>query len=361
MPPAFRAQLASEAGDLQYAADDPRGLPSPLRTAPWEALCKALDEWHALPVERKCRLLILLHSLCFYALAEHLPSPYETTDWQRDVGAAELAFWAASSGFMVNLPKRMADYVDADLSVFAALAREGPPASVVRFNGAVMVFVHKAKTGRPLDEISEWAAVVEGAFLDTVAGLRGFAAELLTSRFYRAMGFLPQRAGDKSELVRVMDLAERHATRLTASDDAEQILRSENLHAVMESRTKEAISLGDLDTALVRAQRVVEVDPCDSKALVELGEVRFMRKEWQAAAQAYLAAATLGPPASAIGRHMAALCFKELGETTLSAFLFKETLETDPLGISPRDEIRRLPAGPLFNALRDWSRATVKL
>jgi len=163
------------------------------------------------------------------------------------------------------------------------------------------------------------------------------------------------------EAVRQMDLAEQHARALKPKTSAQELLYLENLHPVMESRTKEALWLGDHDLALERALEVTQLDPYDSKAWVELGEVRRARKEWAPAAEAYAVAGMLGPPASAIGRHMAGLCFRELGQATLAAYFFKETLEIDPRGFSAREEIRKLPDVGVLRALREWGRTTVKL
>jgi hypothetical protein len=158
-----------------------------------------------------------------------------------------------------------------------------------------------------------------------------------------------------------MDLAEQYARGLKPETSAQELLYLENLHPVMESRTKEALWLGDHDLALARALEVTRLDPYDSKAWVELGQVRRIRKELPLAAEAYTLAGMLGPPASAIGRHMAGVCYRDLGQHTLAAFFSKETLEIDPLGFSPRDEIRKLPDVPALRALKEWSRSTVKL
>ena len=163
MPPGFRAQLASEAGDLRYAVSDPRELPDAMRTARWGTIAKrstngASSRSSASAGFSYCSTRSASMLLPADAAAE------EAAVRQGDVAKAELAFWIASSGFMLDLPKRTSDYVTADMSVFERLAREGPRSSVVRFDSAIMVFVHKAKTGKPLEELPEWAVVLEGAF-----------------------------------------------------------------------------------------------------------------------------------------------------------------------------------------------------
>ena len=71
-----------------------------------------------------------------------------------------------------------------------------------------------------------------------------------------------------------MELAERHARGLQPRTEAQELLYLENLHPVLESRTKEALWLGDLELALERARAVVELDRYDSKTWVEWAKSR---------------------------------------------------------------------------------------
>jgi len=361
LPPAFREQLIKEARDARYEVADPRELREPLRTSRWQAMCDALDDWGGLSPERRFRLVVLLHSLCLYEPVLKLVAPAGQGLDRRDDRSVDLAYWRASARYALGLPDSTSDYVEADLSAFELIMEDAPDAVPAAFNSALKIFVHKVKTGAPLAELESRAIRLERSLVDSVGGLDAFTRALLASRYHRAIGFLPQRRGDRGEVVRQMDLAERHALAMRPQTDAEQLLYLENLHPLMESRTKEALWLGDTDLALARSLKVVELDPYDSKAWVEVGEVRMLRKEWSRAAEAYVVAGMLGPPASAIGRHMAGVCFRELGEDLLAAFFFKEALEVDPLGISPRLEIRELRDAGVLNALKEWDRRTVEL
>jgi tetratricopeptide (TPR) repeat protein len=158
-----------------------------------------------------------------------------------------------------------------------------------------------------------------------------------------------------------MDLAEQHARAMVPADEAQQLLYLENLHPVLESRAKEALWLGDLDLALDRALRVVDVDAYDSRVWLELGQIRLRRHEPALAAEAYAVAAALGPPASAIARHMVGLCFRDLAQPHLAAFFFKAALDVDPRAISPHEEIQALPDVPALTALKEWSLETFEL
>lgn len=355
LPPAFRAQLIGESGRAEYLVDDPRELPDDLRTDRWSELCTALDHWRELSGERKLSLVLLLHALCLYAPVLRLLPEFDRHLIRNHSADIELAYWRASARYVLEAPGRLADYGAADMSVFEAIAVDSRDAIPAAFNASLKVFVHKSKVGARRAELVKAGARLERALADAVSKLDRFMGALLTSRFYRAMGFLPQKLGDRAEVVRLMDLAERHASEMQPATPAQELLYLENLHPVLESRTKEALWLGDRELALERALRVADLDPYDSKAWVELGEVRIAREEWARAAEAYVVAGMLGPPASAIGRHMAGTCFRKCGQDLLAAFFFKEALEVDPLGISQHDEIRDLPEAPVLRALKEWS------
>ncbi len=361
LPPAFRKQLIAESHAPQYGVRDPRELPRDLRSDRWQAMCDALESWSDLSRERQCRLALLMHALCLYEPLQQLVPPDNLPTCGDDPGAAELAYWKAAGRYALGLPNRMSQYGHADMSGFEQILLRAPDAVPAAINATLKIFVHKAKTGASLGELAAWRERAEAALAHAVSRLDAFTAGLLTSRYYRAIGFIPQRCGEKAEVVRIMDLAEKHARGLKPGTEAEGLLYSENLHPVLESRTKEALWLGDADLALQRAQAVVELDRYDSKTWAELGEVAMKRKEWSAAADAYVVAATLGPPASAVGRYMAGVCYRELGKERLAAFFFKDALEVDPLGISSRNALCELPDAAVMDALKEWNFSTITL
>jgi tetratricopeptide (TPR) repeat protein len=361
LPPAFRAQLIAESHAPQYAVRDPRDLPDGLRTERWRAMCEALDGWDDLSAARRYRLVLLMHALCLYEPVQRLVPPGSVDSDSDDPRLADLAYWRAAARYAFDLPSRMADYGNADLSAFEAIATGAPLAVPAALNAALKVLVHKAKTGRLLDELVEWEGRAEAALAHATGQVDEFTAGIMTSRYYRAVGFIPQRRRDRTAVVRTMELAEKHARELQPRTPAQELLYSENLHPVLESRTKEAVWLGDLDLALQRAREVVELDRYDSKTWAELGEIAVLRQEWKQAAEAYVTAAMLGPPASALARYMAGVCFRELGQEMLAAFFFKDALELDPLGISSRNAICQLPDAGVLEALREWNLSNVSL
>lgn len=361
LPRTFRTEFLREAGLLAYRGDDPREVGAGLRSARWNVICEALDTWAELTPDRRCRLVLLLHALCFYSLITHLVPDGSRARISGGADQAELAYWRASARYVLGLPDRVANYVNADLSEFEHIVATVPPDESVAFNAALKVFTHKAKAGAPADELVVWRTRTERR-LDLVAAKVGdFLQGLLCSRFWRAAAFIPQREGTRRELVRMMDLAEHHARAMVPAGDAQELLYFENLHPMMESRVKEALWLGDFDLALERALYVVGLDTYDSRAWLELGQVRLRRKEPALAAEAYAVAAMLGHPSTAIARHMAGLCFRDLAQPLLAAFFFNAALDIDPRATSSHEEIHALPGAPVLEALKEWSLESVEL
>lgn len=355
LPTPFRSQLLSEAGLNQYQADDPRDVPAELRSSRWSAVCDKLDHWDDLARDDQCRLMLILHGLCFYrTISETIPS-ISNKEIASNPDSAELAYRRASARYMLDGPDRVDDYGFADLSELERIINTVPSEHPAAFNGALKILVHKARAGAPIDELLQWYTRSKAKLETDLRSRDKFTQNLMLSRFFRAGAFVPQRKGDRAEVVHMMDLAERYAVDLRPDTEAQKLLKLENLYPVIESRVKEALWLGDLDLALTRAQRLKDLDPFDSRAWLQLGQVLLERNEWMASAEAYAAAAILGPPSSAVGRHMAGVCFRHLGQPLLAAFFFKAAIDVDPKAISPHDEIQRLLDLPVVALLKEWS------
>jgi tetratricopeptide (TPR) repeat protein len=355
LPRPFRAQFLREADLAEYDGVDPRDVRPELRSARWVRMCEALDAWPELTSDQQCRLVRLLHALCFYqVIVERVPERSDAAGLSREDGT-ELAYWRASARYVLGLPDRVADYGHADLTAFERIVAGAPPRQPAAFDAAVKLLAHHAKVGAGTEELLKWRALVERRLEAVVEKTDPFTRTLLLSRFHRASAFVPHSAGDREEVVRAMDLAEGYARAAVPSSDAQELLYLENLHPIMESRAKEALWLGDLDLALARAREVIDLDTFDSRAWLELGQMRVRREEWALAAEAYATAAALGPPSRAIGCHMAGLCFRKLAQPLLAAFFFQRAVEIDPRATSPREEIQTLPAVPVLTPLKEWS------
>lgn len=360
LPPAFRNQFLEEVGATEYIVQDPRQLRSELRSNRWQVLCEAINNWSDLSDDKKCRLVLLLNAMCQYAMvAELVPEiDNETTSQTSDL--AELRYLRASAQYALKLPNRVADYADADLSEFEQLALLDGVHSEVGFNAAIKLLAHKAKIGAPLSEVTYWNGHAERHYENIELENGEAASRIFESRLHRASAFIPQRLNDKQGVSGKMELAEHLAKSVSAATEADKILLLENLHPVYESRTKEALWMKDLDLALQFALKVIEIDPYDSRAWLELGQVYLSRDELLDASEAYATAALLGPPSSAIARHMAGICFKRLDRPHSAALFFKLSIDADKHSISPHDEIQALPNGAVMDGLKQWSLETFK-
>ena len=164
------------------------------------------------------------------------------------------------------------------MSEFENIVAKAPCDVPTALNSALKIFVHKAKVGSPTKELIADRARAERLLESTAGTCDLFTRNLLTSRFYRAASFVPQRLGDRLEVVRLMDLAEYHALAMTPTNIAQELIYLENLHPVIESRTKEALWLGDLDLALTRALRVTDLDPYDFQSVARARSSKASKK-----------------------------------------------------------------------------------
>jgi tetratricopeptide (TPR) repeat protein len=129
------------------------------------------------------------------------------------------------------------------------------------------------------------------------------------------------------------------------------------MYALLESRTKEAMWLGELDLAEARARELVELTPLDAKARIELGEVLLERGQLEAAGVEYRTAARLGPPGTAIAWFMAGQCDEARGQLDLAFDAYLASTEADPLGVSAFERVAALASGLGVPALRTWALA----
>jgi Flp pilus assembly protein TadD len=327
LPRQFRNTLAQEARTLSHVVGDPRAVPARLRSARWEALCRAVERWGDLAPSGQTRLAAVLHALCFYrvtlGLTSHRPTRLTSPD------GVLLAYWRASARYMAELPGHVREYSAADMSGFERIARDGQRHPVMQFLASIKLLVHEAKT-RGRVEVLRAAATRSESLLASAARGPSFYRDLYTSHFHRAVAMVSQAEANPIDVSRHMDLAERHARAMVPRSAAEGVLRRENLHPVLESRVKEAIWRRRYARAAGLAREVVSVDPYDPKSWMELGEALALNNRLHEAAEAYASAAVLGPPASVIGLHMAGVCLKRAGSPRMAYTFFLRSVGHDP-------------------------------
>jgi tetratricopeptide (TPR) repeat protein len=172
-----------------------------------------------------------------------------------------------------------------------------------------------------------------------------FEKTMWHSRFYRGVSFAPFLARDRAAVVADMDLSEELARAIPVSDDREAFLKAENLHACLESRSKEAFAMRDVALGVRRTEEFLALDPYDPKSHIEMAEALLKQDRVREAGDSYLRAARLGPIGTAIAYSMAGECFDRAGERALAQDCFVQAIRVDPYSISAARGWRRVASG----------------
>jgi len=344
MPPAFRGNLIRESGLAEFAVRHPADLPKELWTPAWADLCDRTAELASAgpapaDLERQLQTVQVLFRVGFHRLvldlvpdrpADRLASPAEVKlQAMRDI----VGYTGAVGSRHPGTPMRAIGLVD------------HPHCPLhMRLWLSTWAVVHHGRETKSLDDAVAWRARAQ-EYLDAV--LRGddhtpFEKTILESRFYRGVSFVPFMRRDHEAVVAELDRAEELARSVPASSPWEEFLKRENLHACLESRSKEAFGLGDIALGQRRTEEFLALDPYDPKSHIEYGESLLREERHLEAAEAYLTAARLGPLGTAIAYAMAGECFERAGEPVLAEDCFVQSLRVDPYAISAARGWRRV-------------------
>lgn len=351
LPHSFRESLLRETQRADYSVLDPLELDAGLRSRRWQLLCDSLVNYHDLDVRRQVDLVALLSSLCLYpAVCKYVPE-MSAEQIATDDACAALGYFRANARFMLNQ-----DY-DAPyrLDEFRTLAEHAPLGTVTRFDAQIHLIVQSARFIKDVAAVESWSSVAFRELQGLQQEFDDFTYSLLMSRYYRAASFASQMRGNRVQIVREMDLAEEYANSLPRDTEVRRILADENIHPLMQSRSKEAVWLGELELAEHRARRVLEVDPLDPRAHIELAEILLTRDKIAEAAANYRKAAELGPPGTAIAWYMAGQCYETLGHLEHACDCFVSALKVDSFGVSAIERLVDLAKQTGNHALGRWA------
>ncbi|WP_117213701.1 tetratricopeptide repeat protein [Allorhizocola rhizosphaerae] len=359
MPPAFRTNLIRESGLSEFAATHPAQVPERLRTPRWARLCEWVDGYRDADPHRQYQTSHVLFRLGFRELLLEL-APRRTVASLREPiefyhqAWIDMARYAGSVGGRNPVPPK---------DIFEMVDHPMCPLHL-RLTGAVAGVVFAARGTKSLQDATRWRDRAQ-EFLDTVLaddGFTEFEKVMLESRFYRGVGFVPFMRGDKAGTVEDMRRAEELARAVPATTEWEEFLKRENLHACLESRSKEAFGLRDVPLGIERTLEFLSLDPYDPKSHIELAEALSKQERFAEAGESYLRAARLGPLGTAIGYAMAGECFSRAGDAVAAEDCFVQSLRIDPYAISAARGWRRVTGGsPLAHEyagqLEEWGAA----
>ncbi|MDZ8256990.1 tetratricopeptide repeat protein [Nostoc sp. ChiQUE01b] len=349
--PFFRESLIKETGMLQYQVDHPLKLVKELRTERWENLCEYLSNYQELPNLTKLRVMNLLRSLCFHRIVKEYIPEMAGSVIASNVELAALAWCRALSSLISHFDDRTFDYI----KEIEAIATHAPSGSRVKINAALQLVVEYAKTFGDLAAAEFWCEAVTKEIQDLKPSLNDFEYNLLMSIYYRSVSFVPFLRRDKQKVVEEMDLCESYARSLTCENEVQQVVARENLSLCIESRSKEAIWLNNLDLAEERVRLIVQMEPLEPRYHLELAEVLTKQSKLEEAAKVYRSATRLGPPGTPVAWFMAGQCHEKIGELGVASDCYLASLQIEPEAISVVKLLSNLAPRLGNPALVNWS------
>ncbi|MFI7435867.1 hypothetical protein [Micromonospora haikouensis] len=310
----------------------PDGCPPELR----DRLANPAD----LPLLDRALLGRLLSAVGFHAEAEQiLPGP--DVPARDPEGAYALASWIfaeqmLTTGHAAELEPHFRTLYD-QLGDDVRYAR-------TRVVTTINATVNAARRREP-ETIARWRKLGEEdlARYTALPEVSEFDAAIMTSRWFRAMGFLPFLTGDRDLLRADMDRWLGIARELTGHDAHTRVIAADNYFPAVETAVRTHTYLGERDTALALVDELAErIDPIDPKTWLTAGELRYQAGDVGGALDAYLRAAHLQFPYGRISWFNAGQVHEQLGRADLAAECYRRSLAHWPTGVTPLRRLRDL-------------------
>ncbi|MFT3665946.1 hypothetical protein [Piscinibacter sp.] len=330
LPPAFRESLQAEIGGRRnLAPTHPFSLDSDLVTPAWMQLCERVRTCPSLSLQQRARVLGLLLSLGYFQLVLKLGRMPDSTELAADRDAASIAGSIAASSLILALEGLQ----PFSLEGFKKIATHVPRGSIVRFDALMNLVVQYGKSTYDVSAAQSWREEAHRE-LDAQLALHGtdsFNGHLLASRFYRGASYVPFLLGQREAVMREMELCEQHARAMVPRDEIDELIWRENMLPVLQSRSKEARWIGDLELAHERLAEGCSIDPSDPVRWIELGEVRLDLGHYEDAEDCYSRAAAFAPPGAALSSYMVGECERLQGHEAMACLYYQRALSIDPL------------------------------
>ncbi len=349
--PSFRDQLLAHTALPMYRVAAPDELPPSLRTPRWSVLVERFEAFAELEPAQQVRLSWLLGKLCLQScLLGLLPQKVEERA-ARSGPDASLAYLRALARYRLQLDDPRQPY---SLGEFERVANEAPP-GIARVDAHYQMVVQNVKHRNDVAAVERWQALHLRAIESSKRELDPFEQGLVMTRYHRVGGFVPQLRRDRQGTVEEMELAEQYARALPTDTPERRTAALEMLYPVIESRTKEALWLGDKDLALERARTLTTLSPHDPRAWLHLGQVYVDREELEPAAAAYRRSARCSPPGREVALFMLGQCLEELGQLEAARDAYVGSLDVDPLGVSAAESLFELAGRLDERPLARWA------
>ncbi|SDR54471.1 hypothetical protein SAMN05443245_7435 [Paraburkholderia fungorum] len=354
MPASFRVELAKAFPAAPIALLDPREVAAIHRSDRWAHLCDMLDRFGGITIEERTVLFAQLLSLGFHRIVLDLSTSAPIKGSNEDIAILQYQYAVANARYALTNDGEEVGYTPSEFELIANRAPEGSRLSV---NACIHMLVQNARHQSNVEVAALWAARAEKNLQKFELTNDIFDSNLLRSRFYRASSFIPFMMDEKDECVRVMELAEEHASRLEAMDRnlVETILCRENWLPLLQSRSKEARFTGDLRAALERLARSTKIDPLDAIRWSELGDCQYDIGDIDNALRSFNVAASLSPPGGAYANFMIGQCHETMGFYVDAENDYLACISLDPLCISAYECLVSIGEKTGDSALSSWA------
>jgi hypothetical protein len=344
----LRAALIRETGLFDYAITWPAELPEHLITEPWGLLRDEVGQSDALDSARRYRLVCVLYKLGLFRAAIQVAGI---------AGPDQVAADDFAGLTMLRAASAMSKSGHSTHSVAHYSARvfdHAPRGSRARLAAAINLAIHFARATRETDQTAAWAGRIHTEMATLRPALRP-ADVLMTSVALRAASFGPFVRRDRAAVTKALDDAEEYARAALRLDEVPRVLAEENLYAVLETRTNEAVASRDRAAALLHSSALVEHDPMEPKAWLQLGAVHWDDHRVAESLAAYRTAAVLGAPFTAASWYCIGRCLEELGELEEACHAYGVSVTAEPLGITSLLGLHRVATRTSQPAVASWA------
>ncbi|MEU7858691.1 hypothetical protein [Nonomuraea sp. NPDC049141] len=343
----LRRHLLLETRLEPYDCAEPEALPPHLRTPAWEHLCADVAGWHELPEEARPSVATLLVRLGFYRTVLRLIPEPDPAAIARGPATAALALTRANALYKATGPRA----AKAALRVIDAV-REHAPSPRQRTLAAVAALVHHARVSKDKAEVARRSQEILARRDDVLAG--DDSDVVSQSALLRACSFGPFMSGDRETTALLLEECETLARQAPDHTEGLALLKAENLHAMLETRSREALWSGDWRLAQSRAQRLAEHDPLDSRVHRDLGYMTLEHVGAEAALPHFETAAWLGPPFTAVSWCLAGQCRHKIGDLPGALEAYLAGAAADPGSVTAVDGLVRTARELKDQALVRW-------
>jgi tetratricopeptide (TPR) repeat protein len=306
-----------------------------------DALLATCDRSAALPPVRRALLSRTVAALGFQreSLAI-LPAPLTADRLGPDAGFVEYTRLFTHSLIELGSPAWSDDGFEALYHRIAACDDTLRLRLLLAINGCVRTAQHRriARAAAWRERATEMLRAVQRC-----PAFSAFEHELLESRYWRAVCYVPFLTGDHAALRAEAEACERLARGLVPRSAHEALIGRENRFPMLETTARIYTALGDHDRAHAGYEEISrEVDPQDAKAWLQVGESRERRGDAAGARSAFLRAQALGAPLGHVAAYQAGRLSEQLGLVEEAILCQLRSLALWPAGLSPLHRLHAL-------------------